>query len=250
MSEYGYSHWLEDDAPQPVPPATTDTPEIIPQLVASEEAVDLDEITAPAEPDFTEEPALQDGTETAPTASLPNALSSRDQDTKLKPRFKSHSPLNQMVRKDWMKVIEASRDSFDALLFIPDPLDVGNVDDETGMEGPSFTELNNNQRDLQYQEPVLVKVLDCPDERESFQMVDTDGEQDGLGDEVQLLRIAAEGVSVGSILTWNEEMASGALAQRWWYVHRIYGYGTQHVGSLYYCIPARNMDTTEGGIVK
>ncbi|ELY2957435.1 phage tail protein [Cronobacter sakazakii] len=80
--------------------------------------------------------------------------------------------------------------------------------------------------------------------------MDADGEQDGLSDEIQVLRIAAQGVSVGSILTWNEEMASGALAQRWWYVHRIFSLGTQHVGSLYYCIPARNLDSTAGGKVQ
>lgn len=236
-----YDHWLDDEdqpviiAPQsdqPAPPAVTE----------------LDEAFTPAPVEEPDDVPHQDDDE-PDAASLPSALAGRAQDTSLKPRFKGHAPLNNTVRKDWIKVIELDPDNFDALLFRPDPEDVGEVDEETGLEGQSFTEINNNQRDLRYQDPVTVKVIDCPDDRDSFQTVDADGEQDGLSDEIQLLRIAAEGVSVGSILTWNEEMASGKLAQRWWYVHRIFSFGTQHVGSLYYCIPARNLDATEGGKV-
>lgn len=250
-----FDEWFDDTKQvqaAPVSPAVVQ-PEVVdeltpPAITDMDELVEVD-IATPTQP---EETYFDDqgSPDSAPVATLPGALATRDQDTTLKPRFKGHSPLNAMVRKDWMKLIDLHPDNFDALLFRPDPEDVGEVDEESGIEAPSYTELNNNQRDLRYLDPVLVKVLDCPDERDSFQAVDSDGEQDGLSDELQLLRIAAEGVSIGSILTWNEEMASGALAQRWWYVHRIYSLGTQHVGSIYYCIPARNMDTTEGGIVK
>lgn len=237
-----YDHWLDDeDQPdvlihQPTEPAQPTEPD---QPVATV----LEETFTPAPGEVPEVPEIE------PDATLPPALADRAQDTSLKPRFKGHTPLNMTVRKDWIRVIELDPDNFDALLFRPDPEDVGEVDEDTGLEGPSFTEISNNQRDLRYLDPVVVQVLDCPDDRESFQAVDADGEQDGLSEEIQLLRIAAEGVSVGSILTWNEEMASGKLAQRWWYVHRIFSFGTQHVGSLYYCIPARNLDTTEGGKV-
>lgn len=186
------------------------------------------------------------------TATLPDAIASREQTLALKPRYKGHTLFNNQTRRDWMKIIESHFSSYQALLYLPDADDVGEVDDETGFEKPSFTELNNNQRSLNYTEsdPVLVTVLDCPDERASFQVVDADGEQDGLTDDVLILRIAAEGVPVGSILEWNEELASGRLARRFWYVHRIYGYGTQNVGSLYYCIPARNFDTTSKGRIE
>ncbi len=106
---------------------------------------------------------------------------------------------------------------------------MGVVSDETGEE--SFTELDNNQRELTYREPEIVYVLDNPDGRDSFHAIDADGEQDGLTDDVLILRIAANNVPVGSILEWNEEMVNG-VARRWWYVHRIFSYGTQHVGSL------------------
>ncbi|WP_256849146.1 phage tail protein [Pantoea sp. Ft+CA_17] len=186
------------------------------------------------------------------SAPLPDTLAAREQSTALKPRYKGHASFNNMVRRDWIKAIESDYSAFQALLYLPDMRDVGEVDDETGFEQPSFTELNNNQRHLSYEDadPVIVTVLDCPDERESFQVLDADGEQDGLTDDVLILRIAAEGVPVGSILEWNEEMASGNLARRWWYVHRIYGFGTQNVGSLYYCIPARNFDTTSNGRIE
>jgi hypothetical protein len=250
-----FDEWLNDTKPVTVTPVSSaviqpeETTEVTPPAITDmDELVEVD-IAAPQQPEETLFDEIG-STESAPVAALPGELATRDQDISLKPRFKGHSPLNSMVRLDWMKLIELHPDNFDALLFRPDPEDVGEVDEESGIEGPSYTELNNNQRDLRYLDPVPVKVLDCPDERDSFQVVDSDGEQDGLSDELQLLRIAAENVSIGSILTWNEEMASGKLAQRWWYVHRIYSFGTQHVGSLYYCIPARNMDTTEGGIVK
>lgn len=239
-----YDHWL-DDEDQPV--AITHQP-----AAAAESVVTVLEETftpAPVEETVAELDHIDGGDDGLDAASLPPELAGRAQDTSLKPRFKGHAPLNMTVRKDWIRVIELDADNFDALLFRPDPEDVGEVDEDTGLEGPSFTEINNNQRDLRYLDPVMVKVLDCPDERDSFHAVDVDGEQDGLSEEIQLLRIAAEGVSVGSILTWNEEMASGKLAQRWWYVHRIFSFGTQHVGSLYYCIPARNLDSTEGGKV-
>ncbi|WP_142971378.1 phage tail protein [Enterobacter hormaechei] len=180
-------------------------------------------------------------------AALPASLAAREQNTQLKTRFNGHKPFNDQIREDWMLIIETSPDSFQALLYRPDVGTYGVIDDESGME--SFTEIDNNQRPLTYQEPDIIYVLDNPDGRESFRAVDGDGEQDGLTDDVLVLRIAANNVPVGSILEWNEEMANGT-ARRWWYVHRIFSYGTQHVGSLYYCIPARNFDTTIGGRVQ
>lgn len=97
-----------------------------------------------------------------------------------------------------MLIIESSPDAFQALLYRPDVGTYGVVSDETGEE--SFTELDNNQRELTYQEPEIVYVLDNPDGRDSFHAIDADGEQDGLTDDVLILRIAANNVPVGSIL--------------------------------------------------
>ncbi|HBT4785520.1 TPA: phage tail protein [Klebsiella variicola subsp. variicola] len=180
-------------------------------------------------------------------APLPPSLAGREQNATLKARYNGHQAFNDQIRHDWMLIIETSPDAFQALLYRPDMGTYGVVDDETGEE--SFTQLDNNQRALTYQEPEIVYVLDNPDGRESFHAIDADGEQDGLTDDVLVLRIAANDVPVGSILEWNEEMAHG-VARRWWYVHRIFSYGTQHVGSLYYCIPARNFDSTSEGVIQ
>jgi hypothetical protein len=39
----------------------------------------------------------------------------------------------------------------------------------------------------------------------------------------------------------------GNTVRRWWYVLRIYTLGTASVGSLYYLIPARNIDGSAEG---
>lgn len=187
-------------------------------------------------------PLLDDEPDVAP---LPPGIAERKPTPEMRSRFKGHAPLNDQMREDWMTVIETHQDAFQALLFRPSNGTYGQVDTETDLE--SFTEINNNQRDLTYEEPELVWLVDNPDGRESFQVIDGDGDQDGLTDDVMVLRIASKNVTVGSILEWNEELAFG-VARRWWYVHRIYGVGTQHVGSLYYCIPARNFDTTVNGV--
>lgn len=178
-------------------------------------------------------------------APLPSGIAERKPTPELRSRFKGHAPLNDQMRDDWMRLIELHQDSFQALLFRPANGTYGVVDEETDLE--SFTEINNNQRDLVYEEPEIVWVLDSPDGRDSFHVIDCDGEQDGIVDDVMVLRVASRNVTVGSILEWNEELSHG-VARRWWYVHRIFGYGTQHVGSLYYCIPARNFDMTVNGV--
>ncbi|HGU9824342.1 TPA: phage tail protein [Enterobacter cancerogenus] len=186
------------------------------------------------------------GADTEPdVAPLPTDIADRKPTHSMRSRFKGHAALNEQMRDDWMKLIELHQDSFQALLFRPANGTYGVVDEETDLE--SFTEINNDQRDLIYEEPEMVWVLDSPDGRDSFRVIDTDGDQDGITDDVMVLRVASRNVTVGSILEWNEELSHG-VARRWWYVHRIFGYGTQHVGSLYYCIPARNFDMTVNGV--
>ncbi|HAT3959695.1 TPA: phage tail protein [Citrobacter freundii] len=91
--------------------------------------------------------------------------------------------------------------------------------------------------------------MDCPDQRENFTAVDNDGDQDGLVDDFLIIRAATRNVSIGSIFEWNEEMMDGSTARRWWYVLRIYTLGTASVGSLYYCIPARNIEGSAPEVV-
>ena len=227
------------------------------------------------------EPQASDVAETMPDrtaneslhAVLPTTIANRPA-TSMKTRYSGHALFNDLVRKDWQRAIAADPYSFDALLYLPIGDEWKDIDPDDGDQGvethsePSFTEISNNQKTLEYGDPILVAVLDCPDERPEFNAMDSDVEQDGSVDDVLILRIAPplstidsgldeDGadhpivrafVPVGSILEWNESLSSGKEVRRWWYVHRIYTYGTAAVGSLYYCIPARNFDgIPEGG---
>ncbi|SMP80981.1 hypothetical protein SAMN02744783_04773 [Serratia sp. CC22-02] len=201
------------------------------------------------------------GANSTPATTIPHSISIRPAQA-LKSRYSGHTSFNDMVRRDWQRAIAADPYAFDALLFIPSDAEAVEVDDEGQPCEPSFTELNNNQKTLSYADPVAVSVLDCPDERAGLNAVDNDGEQDGGVDDVLLLRIAPQMemidsgedengnphpaarafVPVGSILEWNESLSEGSTVRCWWYVHRIFTYGTAAVGSLYYCIPARSFD--------
>lgn len=180
-------------------------------------------------------------------APLPTGLHERPVTPTLKNRYAGHAAVNDQVREDWMKVIEQDPFSYEALLYRP-TVPVPTEPDEDGIDTPLFTEINNNQTELDYLDPVVVTVLDCPDQREQFQAVDQDGDQDGLTDDFLIIRAATRGISIGSIFEWNEEGMDGNPVRRWWYVLRIYTLGTASVGSLYYLIPARNIEGSAEGV--
>jgi hypothetical protein len=216
---------------------TVNAPTVKESTDVKSELVDLDDLEQPPAEDLSNfSESDEPGSKTAP---LPRSILDREQNLDLKPRYKGHSPLNDLVRKDWVQMIEQDPDSFNALLYRPVDDVLTNVG-EDGLETPLFTELNNNQKELTYSDPEVVTVLDCPDERESFVAVDSDGDQDGSTDDFLVIRAATTGVAIGSTFEWNEELLDGRLARRFWYVLRIYTYGTASVGSLYYCIPAKN----------
>ncbi|UAN54751.1 phage tail protein (plasmid) [Serratia sp. JSRIV002] len=195
------------------------------------------------------------------TATIPHSIASRPAPA-LKSRYSGHAPFNDMVRRDWQRAIAADPDAFDALLYIPSDAEPVDLDDDGQPVEPSFTEIGNNQKTLTYGDPAPVAILDCPDERAGLNAMDNDGDQDGGVDDVLLLRIsppleaietgedddgnphpaARAFVPVGSILEWNESLSEGNTVRSWWYVHRIFTYGTASVGSVYYCIPARNFE--------
>lgn len=165
--------------------------------------------------------------------------------TKPRNRYAGHEPFNSLVRADWQRAITDDPYAFDGLLYLPSIAEVPTAT-RTDFEQAQFTEINNNQRELTYDLPHHVVILDCPDERENFFALDADGEQDGYVDEHLVLRIAATGIPIGSVIEWNEEQADGSAVPRWWYVMKIFAYGTASVGSLYFCVPARNFEGTPG----
>lgn len=159
--------------------------------------------------------------------------------SQMRRRFTVDEPFNNLVRDDWQKAIEGDPFAFDALLFLPEYADRP-ADSASGFEKPEFTEINANQRELTYGDPVVVTLLDCPDERDSFYATDSDQEDDGNVDDFLVVRSSATGIPIGSVLGWFEKNAAGQDVPRWWYVLKIFAYGSAKVGSLYFMIPARN----------
>jgi len=265
-----YDDFFEEPTPETPPaensPSETREPEIsvtTPETGTSEPKIDSQtpqsETEAPADdtssdthttssdnsapsPDITE-PDEQEGS--APL--VPSGIADKLQSTSLKPRYQGDNEFSQMVAEDWFEVIKADPRSYQALLYRPANGTYGVVDEDTGLESAPFTDMDNNQRELTYEDPVIVVLRDSNDGREAFAALDDDSNQDGLVDDYLIVSIADKNVPKGSILEWNEETLAGGERRVWWYVNQLFSYGTQHVGTLYYCIPARTFDTTDSG---
>lgn len=157
-----------------------------------------------------------------------------------KARFSGHEALNSVVRADWMKAIELSPDAFEAFLYRPvEPS--GDSSDGDAYQEEVALELDVNQDTLTYADPELVKVVDCPDEQESFFLMEDNEGNAGEGVEPLLIRVASNSVPMGSVLEWDEEDANGTRTV-WWYVHKSMGFGTANVGVIYICVPMRDFD--------
>lgn len=159
-----------------------------------------------------------------------------------KKRFQGHEPFNAILREDWIKAIKLSPDHFEASLYRP----VGEVqgDNNNYYQEETVTELDTHQDQLTYDDSELVAVLDCPDEQEHFFMMDANDGNLGESVEPLLLRIGAINIPLGSVLEWDEEIATGTRTV-WWYVHKAMGYGAANVGVLYACIPMRDFNKPE-----
>lgn len=184
----------------------------------------------------------EESTDSADNAgAVPDAILNRPASTALRPRFDGHAAFNNMVREDWITAIKLNPDRFDALLFRAlSPTDV--TIDEDGYEATDAQRIAPNQEVLTYADPEIVSVVDCPDEMADFYAMNDTDENAGVQDDALILRVAAHDITIGSILEWLEEQASGESIRRWWYVHRKFSYGTAAVGTLYYCVPSRTYE--------
>ncbi len=161
--------------------------------------------------------------------------------TTRKRRYSGHEAMNSVIRTDWMRAIELSPDAFEAHLYRP-ATPIEDTDETDHYELETALEIDTNRDSLTYEDPELVKLIDCPDEQESFFMVEANDE--GLGENADplMLRVASNNVPIGSVLEWDEETAKGTRTV-WWYVHKAMGLGTANIGVIYICIPMRDFNS-------
>jgi hypothetical protein len=157
----------------------------------------------------------------------------------LKPRFKDHGTLNNVVHDDWIVAIENSLDAFQALLYFPIET-AGDVID-TEFEQPLFNQVDENQTNHTYSDPIVVSVTDNPDDTRP--MVTESGSESVTDyQEPMVLRIGHHNVPVGAILEW-EEVTTGDVTRRcWWYVHSSVSIGTTLSAAIHNVIPCRDFE--------
>lgn len=163
---------------------------------------------------------------------------------KLKPRFNQHEILNKVIRNDWITAIESNPDSFQALLYTP--VEVTAQVEDSDYEEVLFNKLDTNQQALEYADPVIVSVLDNPDDMAPL-VLESGGEAVNNFEEPMALRIGRHNVPVGSVLEWEEVATEDTTRRCWWYVHSGVALGTTLSAVIHNVIPCRDFEGMNDG---
>lgn len=183
------------------------------------------------------------GNPVAPGGFVPADTADRPIDPGMRSRYAGHSEYNDMVRDDWIMAVQLDPDAFDALVY---RARIHQPDSNEAVFTPKVTDVYDpNQALLDYDKPEQVVVLDCPDEMETFMAMFDNSDNASGGMDALILRTTGLHIPVGSVFEWQEELTHGRYRRCWWYVQRIFNYGTASVGSLFYCVPFRSMEGLE-----
>lgn len=154
-------------------------------------------------------------------------------------RNSGHSPLNDLVRDDWRRLVENHPDAFDVLIYMPGVATVPQEGDEEAL----FGSLDRHQQAVTYQEPALISALVAAQDDPFFSAMWDEGDGLGTGDGDTLILLLSAGVApLGSIVEFEEEIADGQNRRVWWYVHHVEVVGTAAVGARHTCIPCGDLE--------
>lgn len=154
-------------------------------------------------------------------------------------RNQGHSPFNDMVREDWKRLVESHPDSFDVLIYVPGVATVPAEGDAEAL----FGSLDRHQQAVTYEDPFVISALAAAQEDPLFSAMWDEAETLGTGDADTLSLLLSVGVApLGSIVEFEEEIASGQTRRVWWYVHHVDAVGTASIGALHTCIPCGDLE--------
>lgn len=154
-------------------------------------------------------------------------------------RNRGHSPFNDVVRDDWRRLVENHPDGFDVLIYVPGVATVAAEGDDEAL----FGSLDRHQQAVTYEDPVVISALAAAQDDPLFSSMWDDPESLGTGDADTLRLLLSVGVApLGSIVEFEEEIASGQNRRVWWYVHHVDVVGTAAIGALHTCIPCGDLE--------
>lgn len=156
-------------------------------------------------------------------------------------RNAGHAPLNNLIREDWRRLVEAHPDSFDAMIFLPKGTKA--VPEQPDDEVALFGTVDASQQPITYEQPVLGSVLVATMDDQVFAGMWEEADQTGSGESETLSLLLSYGQApVGTQFEWEEETSNGNTRRVWWYVQEVNVIGTASVGAIHICIPCGDLE--------